>query len=217
MMPQNRDLERLPSLFPGLTYDSQAGEVRGELDFCADYNRGSGQLRIGTDAYVSASDTFLCDGFSVRIDLDRLDANGWPAVYEVGGRAAMIAERESIEMIDLHFFPDGRCCLGINYASKSNLNIEKFMHELVIPFLYRLSYIDKYGIDTARKDLSLWGEYSHGDEGYREYAEEIRKFAAAKPGRNAPCPCGNGKKYKRCHLDEVEALMRANGQYIQMT
>ena len=23
--------------------------------------------------------------------------------------------------------------------------------------------------------------------------------AAAAPGRNAPCPCGSGKKYKRCH------------------
>ena len=25
------------------------------------------------------------------------------------------------------------------------------------------------------------------------------RVAAAKVGRNAPCPCGNGKKYKRCH------------------
>jgi hypothetical protein len=23
-----------------------------------------------------------------------------------------------------------------------------------------------------------------------------------KPGRNDPCWCGSGKKYKRCHLDE---------------
>ena len=25
------------------------------------------------------------------------------------------------------------------------------------------------------------------------------KASAAKVGRNAPCPCGSGKKYKRCH------------------
>ena len=24
-------------------------------------------------------------------------------------------------------------------------------------------------------------------------------LAAAKPGRNDPCPCGSGQKYKRCH------------------
>ncbi|MDR0233199.1 MAG: SEC-C domain-containing protein, partial [Zoogloeaceae bacterium] len=23
--------------------------------------------------------------------------------------------------------------------------------------------------------------------------------AAPKPGRNEPCPCGSGKKYKHCH------------------
>ena len=27
-----------------------------------------------------------------------------------------------------------------------------------------------------------------------------QKNAAAKPGRNAPCPCGSGKKYKQCCL-----------------
>ena len=28
-------------------------------------------------------------------------------------------------------------------------------------------------------------------------AEPVRKEAA--PGRNDPCPCGSGKKYKKCH------------------
>jgi uncharacterized protein len=27
--------------------------------------------------------------------------------------------------------------------------------------------------------------------------ESVRK--AAEPGRNDPCPCGSGKKYKKCH------------------
>jgi SEC-C motif len=31
----------------------------------------------------------------------------------------------------------------------------------------------------------------------------------AKPGRNDPCPCGSGKKYKRCCLDKDEAAGRA--------
>ena len=30
-------------------------------------------------------------------------------------------------------------------------------------------------------------------------AQGREKVAAAKVGRNAPCPCGSGKKYKRCH------------------
>ena len=31
--------------------------------------------------------------------------------------------------------------------------------------------------------------------------------AMAKTGRNEPCPCGSGKKYKNCHLKE-EALAK---------
>jgi hypothetical protein len=29
------------------------------------------------------------------------------------------------------------------------------------------------------------------------------------PGRNDPCHCGSGKKYKQCHLDPDEAALRA--------
>jgi len=29
------------------------------------------------------------------------------------------------------------------------------------------------------------------------------------PGRNDPCHCGSGKKYKQCHLDKDEAVARA--------
>jgi hypothetical protein len=30
----------------------------------------------------------------------------------------------------------------------------------------------------------------------------------AKIGRNEPCPCGSGKKYKDCHQKEGEAFLR---------
>ncbi len=37
---------------------------------------------------------------------------------------------------------------------------------------------------------------------------QVRRFAAAagpEPGRNAPCPCGSGRKYKQCHLGKRDA------------
>jgi preprotein translocase subunit SecA len=37
--------------------------------------------------------------------------------------------------------------------------------------------------------------FSHGDEGGK--AETVRR-EGKKIGRNAPCPCGSGKKYKKC-------------------
>jgi hypothetical protein len=32
---------------------------------------------------------------------------------------------------------------------------------------------------------------------------------AARPGRNEPCHCGSGRKYKHCCLDKDEAAARA--------
>jgi hypothetical protein len=35
------------------------------------------------------------------------------------------------------------------------------------------------------------------------------KTPAKLPGRNEPCYCGSGRKYKQCHLDKDEAAARA--------
>lgn len=34
------------------------------------------------------------------------------------------------------------------------------------------------------------------------------KVPAKPPGRNDPCHCGSGKKYKQCHLDKDETAAR---------
>ena len=44
-----------------------------------------------------------------------------------------------------------------------------------------------------REDLSS----SHGDNAKKK-KQPIRKEAGQKVGRNDPCPCGSGKKYKNC-------------------
>jgi preprotein translocase subunit SecA len=46
---------------------------------------------------------------------------------------------------------------------------------------------------TKKKKRAM--NFSHGDEGGK--AETIRR-EGKKIGRNAPCPCGSGKKYKKC-------------------
>ena len=40
---------------------------------------------------------------------------------------------------------------------------------------------------------------SHGTEAQSIEAPAQVKREADKVGRNDPCPCGSGKKYKRCH------------------
>lgn len=43
---------------------------------------------------------------------------------------------------------------------------------------------------------------------YNSAAGPFRK-GFTEPGRNAPCPCGSGKKYKHCHLEKLTAGVRA--------
>jgi len=37
---------------------------------------------------------------------------------------------------------------------------------------------------------------------------DTSKLPKKVPGRNEPCHCGSGKKYKQCHLDKDEAAAR---------
>ena len=187
--------------------------MAGELSFCACYEKTTGEVKIESlerDEAIRNSDSFLCDVFEIeiRLDAESVGSNGWPRVYEVGGRCELIAEKCNVGLIDLHFYPngDGACCLGIRHLQERNFTIKRFIYERVAPFFYRLSYTDRFGIEATRNDL--WGEYSHGDEGFREYEKEMLNLARRNPGRNASCPCGSGIKYKKCCLDEVQAVER---------
>lgn len=201
------DLEWLAASFPDLRFDSGAGVIAGELEVSAAYDNGEDKLRIGSDDTTASMNSYLSDSFSIRIDMAALDQNGWPAVYELGGRHAKVAERENVETIELHFFPNGACCLGLQFLADRRTTLKEFMDEMVVPFFYRLAFTDLHGLATSRD--TLWEEYSHGDQGLREYLSDVARIAAHVLGRNDPCACGSGRKYKRCHLGEVDRFKRA--------
>lgn len=204
------EIQWLRSCLPGLQYKSSTSIIFGELDFRAAYNSESGKFVIGDDAMEMYR--YICDCFKIELHLENLDENGWPKVYEVGGRYHQIAEKYNVPKEDLHINPgDATCCLSIKNAGNRNFRIQDFFPELVIPFFYYLSYTDKYGIDASRNDF--WGEYSHGDIGRAEYEAEMLNIAKHHPGRNDLCPCSSGKKYKKCHMDEVEAVKRISLNY----
>ncbi len=207
MKLRDKDLEWLAANFPELAHFPQDRSIVGTLRFCAAYDKASNELKLGDTGEHRSFDAFLCDVFRVKFDLNCAVGNGWPKIYETGGRCYDIAERNQCELIDLHLFADGSCCLGLNYSTGKLPTLERFIPELVIPFFYRLSYTDRYGLSAARG--SLWGEYSHGDAGVREYQNEILRLARPGLERNQLCPCGSGVKFKKCHLDEVEAVRRS--------
>ena len=59
---------------------------------------------------------------------------------------------------------------------------------------HRAQGIDRSKIREQRQDLLA---QSHSDTQQRTITQPIRK--EVKVGRNDPCPCGSGKKYKNCH------------------
>jgi len=51
-------------------------------------------------------------------------------------------------------------------------------------------------LETVRRQPLI---LSHGDGGEVEEKQKPVKRESKKVGRNEPCPCGSGKKYKKCH------------------
>ena len=201
------DIRWLQHDFSGLAYDLERHRIRGRLEFWARYDRSTKEVLISNGKFSVASDSepFIQDAFEIEICLDSRCVNGWPIVREIGGRHESIAESLGIDQLDLHFYCDGRCCLGIRVSFQKHLTIKSFILELVIPFFLRVSYAERNGIDAARKDL--WGEYSHGRKGMAEHTIEMLKIYEHNSGRNGPCPCNSGRKYKHCHWAEVQQIV----------
>jgi hypothetical protein len=62
-------------------------------------------------------------------------------------------------------------------------------------------------LEILAEESELAQELGGGEEEYEDEYEddEVGPVAVARPGRNEPCWCGSGKKYKKCHLASDEA------------
>ena len=61
--------------------------------------------------------------------------------------------------------------------------------------------------------LEEWNDVLSEDrrqELYDEYRRSRTVHVEKKPGRNEPCPCGSGKKYKNCCMKKDQEAARAN-------
>ncbi len=56
--------------------------------------------------------------------------------------------------------------------------------------------------DKKLEDLALKGKTADEIEAEKKLIKETKKVdpleSKGEPGRNDPCPCGSGKKYKKC-------------------
>ncbi len=216
----NEDLELLKREQPGLSYDAETNTIRGNIRFTAEYDTENGDIAVWaeqlSDPVYKNPNMLICDAFEIEIQLrfHPSQYNPWPDVVETAGRIQQIMDEQKIvNKADMHCFPrnsGNACCLGFKAYSDEKIEIAQFIREMVIPFFYRIAYVERHGLKAAQTEL--WGEYPHGNEKAEpEYIRELRNMN--KVGKNALCACGSNKKYKNCHLAEVDAARRLGIYY----
>ena len=60
------------------------------------------------------------------------------------------------------------------------------------------SGVDKVTISLLASDALTYSEIT-GKKKYDQVVDNVKALISKKIGRNDPCPCGSGKKYKICH------------------
>lgn len=181
------------------------------------------------------------DKYNIEIDFN--NHQPLPLVKEIDGRIEQISKDKNLDLIDLHInygdINKGLCLCSrfkaFEYAEKLKYSLSPgtdFIQELIIPFLYSISYFEKYdefpfgamehGIPGLIREITNNKEYFKYLQSYikilpaeaikfiHEYAHffnlENVIYKNEKIGRNKPCPCNSGLKYKKCHLNIVNIL-----------
>ena len=201
---------------PGLTYSDNEGLIVGVIKVHALWDSFAKNLTVNPVSIRDPQGYLVDDEFHVTIQL-RYDTQWigsnpgipcrYPRVSEVGGRALRLARDLNVPLADLHMFPSGACCLGFNVLApdRDDFNLPKFIERDVIPWFYRLAIVERFGLSMS--ESILWTAYDHA-RGPSQYLMEISNIASADAPGHTPCPCGIGKEYKQCHMEEVEQCSR---------
>ena len=203
------EVQRLHDAQPDLSYEPERNIISGRLTLSEEFDPNDELLKPLAPPYEPDSRMAIHDAFDIEVRLEFQPSvyNPWPTVVETGGRIQKIMGEQGIsDIADMHCYPgftENICCLGFQVDTGEVFRLPEFLREFIVPFFYRVAYVERYGLEAARRNL--WPEYSHSFERTeREYLSELRAMRGT--GRNQPCPCGSRMKYKRCHLSEVAKL-----------
>ncbi len=85
------------------------------------------------------------------------------------------------------------------------LNLSSPQSGLAPEFLEVVKFIlkDKQYVDRLKRHYELFREAIENKEEKKKNSKKESKTILGKVGRNAPCPCGSGKKYKKCCLNQT--------------
>ena len=80
--------------------------------------------------------------------------------------------------------------------------MDNFVGGMIEPATFRYDLEKFYSADEIEARQKRWGEEDKGQE--EESVEEFILENLGRISRNDPCPCGSGKKFKKCHLPWAE-------------
>ncbi len=130
------------------------------------------------------------DPYYVFLILSELDSINYEEYRETRrnllGRCCQVAKLECPDMED---------CIGIAMSARQDADNSE---DLAYFDFREWSEDEQAEIIVLREELELFQHIEWHRSKHFEYPSEKDKRQSDKPQRNAPCPCGSGKKYKKC-------------------
>lgn len=117
----------------------------------------------------------------------------------VTGTVKELAEKYGQQVLTMVGFLD-----GINDSLKEPNPIEEMTEDTVVNLGFDKELLYKNMVDAKADwlyELPQWDKIFDADKKKELYLEQKKSGTIVKPkkiGRNDPCPCGSGKKYKKC-------------------
>ena len=117
----------------------------------------------------------------------------------VTGTVKELAEKFGVDIMTMTGFLD-----GINDSLVIPNPIEEMEEDTVVTLAYDKELLYKNMVDAKADwlyNLPMWDEIFTEEQKNTLYMEQKKSgtvITGKKIGRNAPCPCGSGKKYKYC-------------------
>lgn len=118
---------------------------------------------------------------------------------EVKGTVKELAEKYELSIMDMTGFLD-----GINDSLKEKNPIDTMEEDTVVSLAFDKEKLYKNMVDAKAEwlyELPMWDDIFDSKRKKELYLEQKRSGTVVigrKVGRNEPCPCGSGKKYKFC-------------------
>ena len=117
----------------------------------------------------------------------------------VTGTVKELAEKYNVELLIMVGFLD-----GINESLKKENPIDTMTEDTVVNLGFDQELLYKNMVEAKAEwlyTLEAWDQLIDADrrkELYKEQKSSHTVVKGVKVGRNDPCPCGSGKKYKYC-------------------